>query len=529
MTNDNQLPERVTTTNNVPQEEIELMHRFYNYEIKDGKIKISIPRTEFIDLLLRLNYYRYSIQDSAKAFINIAKGRVSVTNDIEMIYAVEDYIRALPDRAVEKKTQKGDEITVEHYTISPELIRKGLINGIQNLLGKNLDFLRSRSEFVFLRDLEQTKYLYFNNTIIEITPGGIKSQQYADIDKLVWESSIIDFDFQYTETTGDFEDFFEKITGADEHRKLSLMSAIGYLLHDYHDYDLRAVYLTDVNIDFENRAGGTGKGILGKSLMQMLNRRKQEDTTYVAIPGNDFDGTQENRYSRAEINTQLIHIEDAKKKFNPNHLANDVTDGVFVRKMYRDPFVKLMKLLVSTNYSIDFEDATNRRRAFVFELTNYFSDKHRPSDEYEKWFFGKDWDTTDWNQFYSFMIRCCQVFITKGLIASKELNYGNRVLIENTDKDFVAWFADQIESYKADETEHEFVKDNLFLSFTEKYPDALTAYKKQRPKFTEWCQTYCRLKSVRYCEIRSTKDLLIIYPSAQTLAKAKQQKNKLTE
>ena len=88
--NNNELPEKVTTTNDIPQEEIELMHRFYNYEIKYGKIKVSIPRTEFIDLLLRLNYYRYNIQDSANAFIYVNNGRVSVANDTAMIYAVED-------------------------------------------------------------------------------------------------------------------------------------------------------------------------------------------------------------------------------------------------------------------------------------------------------------------------------------------------------------------------------------------------------------------------------------------------------
>ena len=528
MNDKNTLPEKVVTTNAVSQEEIELLHRFYRYEIKDGHIKVNIPRTEFIDLLLRLNYFCYNIQDTSTAFIYVNQGRVSVTNETEMLYAVEDYIRALPERTVEKKIQRGEDFDVMTYTITPELIRKGLINSAQNLTGKNLNFLRSPNQFVFLKDLEKTKYLFFNNSIVEVSEKGINYLQYTDIDKLVWESSIIDFDFAYTEKAGEFEQFFDDITGEDTERKRSLMSALGYLMHDYYEYDLRAIFLTDVNLDFDTRAGGTGKGILGKSLMQMLNRRKKEDTTYIALNGNDFKGFDERRYSRAEINTQLIHIEDATKKFNPTELVNDITDGVFVRKMYADPFVKYMKMMISTNFSIDFDNATTRRRAFVFELTNYFSDKFRPSDKY-KWFFGKDWNADDWNQFYSFMLRCCQIFVINGLITSKAINYDNRVLIENTDKDFVAWFTDQIEPYKADETEHEYSKDTLFSSFLERYPDVLIAYKKQRSKFTEWCQTYCRLKAIRYCEIRSTFDLFVIFPSTQTLDKAKRQKSKLTE
>lgn len=522
------LPEKVATTNDIKQEEIDLMHRFYNYEIKEGKIKISIPRTEFIDLLLKMNYFRYNIQDSANAFIHINNGRVSVTNETAMIYAVEDYIRELPDREVEKKTQSGEEFKVEKYTIKPELIRKGLINGVQNLTGKNLDFLRSRSEFVFLKDTEKAKYLYFNNQVVEITPDGVNSLEYASISKLVWESSIIDFDFEYTEVSGEFEQFVENITGSDERRKNALMSALGYLMHDYYDYDLRAVFITDVNLDFESRAGGTGKGIIGKALMQMLNRRKQEDTTYIALNGSDFKGYDERRYSRAEINTQLIHIEDASKKLNPEDLVNDITDGAFIRKMHTDPFVKLLKIMVSTNFSIDFNSPTTRRRAFIFELTNYYSDKYRPSEDF-KWFFGKDWTADDWNQFYSFMVRCCRIFITHGLCEIEDVNYRNRTLVENTDEDFVAWFSSQIEPYRLNEDEHEFTKPDLFNAFMLKYPGALVAHKKQQAKFTEWCKTYCRLKSIRYCEIRSTNDLFIIYPTPQTMTKSKQQRNKLSE
>lgn len=521
------LPKKIQTTNQKSIEEIELLHKFYSYEIKEKKVKVVINRPGFIDLALQLNFYRFGSSNETNAFVRLVNGRVTVATEEDIQYAIEDYIEQLPDRPVEKKIQEGETISVEHYTITPELIRNSFINNIEKLTArKNLSFLRNKNEFKFLEDAEKDKYIFFNNNIVHINERGISNLSYSEIDKLVWESSIIDFDFTYTEQKGEFEQFFEDITGADDNRKNSLMSVIGYLLHNFYDYDLRAIFLTDVNLDFDTRAGGTGKGIIGKALMQMLNRNKQNDTTYVSIPGTDFNGDKDNRYSRADVNTQLIHIEDAKKTFNMENMVNDITEGVNVRKMYRDPFSKNMKILVSTNFSIDFNSATLKRRGFVFELTNYFSDKFRPSEKY-KWFFGKDWNTDDWNQFYSFMVRCCYTFICKGLIFSNEQNYSNRVLMQSTDPDFVDWFYNQIEPYKAEEMEHTFIKENLFQSFVDKYPDALIAYKKPRPKFTEWCQTYCRLKAVRYCEIRSTLDEFVIYPSAQKLNKSKEQKNKV--
>ncbi|MDR0830013.1 MAG: hypothetical protein LBN95_07880 [Prevotellaceae bacterium] len=56
-----------------------------------------------------------------------------------------------------------------------------------------------------------------------------------------------------------------------------------------------AIYLTDVNVDFSERAGGTGKGILYKALREMCNRDIHKDSTFVRIDGDSFDKKNERR------------------------------------------------------------------------------------------------------------------------------------------------------------------------------------------------------------------------------------------
>jgi hypothetical protein len=332
---------------------------------------------------------------------------------------------------------------------------------------------------------------------------------------------------EYTEERGDFENFIEDITGNSEGRKTSLMTLIGYLMHDYYDYDLRAVFLTDVNYDFEERAGRTGKGIIGKAIARMLNKT-QDDTTYVSIPAPYFQKGDPKRFSRADINTQLLHLEDAVKGFSVEDLITDITDGVQIQRHYQNPFSKFLKIMVSMNFSPDFKGPTLRGRAIIFELTNYFSDTYRPSAKY-KYFWGNSWTQQDYNQFYSFMIRCCFLFMRDGIQEPGEMNYNNRVLMQSTNEEFVIWFTEQIEPYQSYKTEHEFEKEQLFNEYVHSSirQDTLSAYKKPRTTFTHWCQSYCRLKNIDYCEYRSTRDLFIIFPKQETKEKCIRQRKKI--
>jgi len=387
--------------------------------------------------------------------------------------------------------------------------------------------LPSIQNFEFQRDTADTKFFYFNNLVVKLQKNKeLVTMEYSTLTKTVWENNIINRDFTYTESKGDFEQFFEKITGHDSTRKKSLMSMLGYLLHNYFEYDLFAVYLTDVNVEFSERAGGTGKGILYKALREMCNRDIHKDTTFVRIDGDSFDKKNERRYSDVDVSTQICCIDDLKKSQRPDTFITDISEGVSVRKMYADSFYQRLKFLITTNYAPNFDNVSDNRRKKIFELSNYYSDLLRPSDEFKKWFFGVDWEQSDWNDFYSFMIRCTDEFIQNGVTEVSEVNYSDRVIFEQTCEDFVIWFREQINDCVTEHKEKMFLKDDFYNLYLTKYKETLDGYKKPKNKFFDWVRLYCKKKSYPYSEFRSTTDEFYIFPDSATMQRCLNQRKK---
>jgi len=289
---------------------------------------------------------------------------------------------------------------------------------------------------------------------------------------------------------------------------------------------LERAIIEQVNVEFSERAGGTGKGVLYKALREMCNRDIHKDRIFVRIDGDSFDKKNERRYSDVDVDTQICCIDDLKKSQRPDTFITDITEGVSVRKMYADSFYQRVKFLITTNYAPNFDNASDKRRAKIFELSNYYSDVLRPSDEFQKWFFGNEWDCTDWNEFYSFMIRCANEYIQNGISEVSEVNYSNRVILENTSEDFVYWFEEQIINCITERKEKMFLKDSFYSSFSEKYGENFSAYKKPKNKFFEWVRLYCRKKSYPYSEFRSTTDEFYIFPTSETMKKCLAQKGK---
>ncbi|MDR1544382.1 MAG: hypothetical protein LBS50_08270 [Prevotellaceae bacterium] len=517
------------TTPKTDVNEIEILHDFYTYQLakeNDKKeLKLTISKPNFIRLLKRLNFCKYYINGQTASYIYIKNNRAVPVSDDIIFSELTAYIKNLPDRKI---TVNLDKETVIDFTITPERIIDALINNSGNLSNKvTFYFLNFISNLEFQCDLLDTKFFYFNNCVVKLHKGSeITTLDYSDLSKKVWENNIINRDFTYSKRKGDFEQFFEKITGYDSERKKSLMSMMGYLLHNYFNYDLFAIYLTDVNADFTERAGGTGKGILYKALREMLNRDIQKNRIFVRIDGDSFDKKNERRYSDVDVDTQVVCIDDIKKNSRPDTFITDITEGVSVRKMYADSFYQNVKFLITTNFAPDFNNASDRRRAKIFELSNYYSDKLRPSDEFKKWFFGVDWDSAEWNEFYSFMINCSNEYIQKGVTEASDINFSERSIFDNTCDDFVFWINAQIADVSTSATEKMFVKDDFYRNYMEKYSDTLNVYKKPKNKFFEWVRVYCRKKAFPYSEFRSTDDEFYFFPTSDTMKKCLEQRNK---
>lgn len=510
----------------IPEEKIEELHDFYSTSRdKSGELVIKFDKLRIVGLLRKLGYLRYDTPEGQSMYVYCNDQKLRITSQTKIVDAFEDYVRELPDRKIERMLKKDDDEDGEGETYYEKITSRRLLEVLYNSDMSRyfniVDRLRPERPIEFMKDERFAKYLYFNNTCVRITKNGVENIPYSSdlISGYVWESAIVNRDFTYTETPGDFEKFCRNICGKeDKDRFASLQTILGFLMHDNYETDLKAVLLTDVNKETAGKAAGrTGKGLLGKALSHVLNRQSQ-DCKYVAISGKGFDHAAGNGtcYSQADISTQLIHIEDVDKRFDFEDLYNDVTDGAKIRKNYdRFPIKKYIKFMVSANHTIDISSTSTRGRICLFELSNFYNDRHRPTDDFKRRFFESDWTDDDWNQFYSFMCRCCRKYFEKGLIEPTSVNYDERRLEEyfESNKDFMFWFRELISDVFKSKTPMRVVlrKVSVYEQWKTEHPNMQVEQK----YFTIWCKKFLDIKGIPYKEKRSTEDLLIINPAQE--------------
>ncbi|MBK8364513.1 MAG: hypothetical protein IPL24_12870 [Bacteroidetes bacterium] len=138
-----------------------------------------------------------------------------------------------------------------------------------------LEHLPTQSKRI-LRDNKANSYIPFLNTILQVTKTGITLISYFELkDTCIWENHIIKSDFILNNNfeTCHFNIFLKNVTNHDPERYKSIISTIGYLLHNYQSpKNAQAVIFYDETItDFENPQGGTGKGLFVQGLKQIRN------------------------------------------------------------------------------------------------------------------------------------------------------------------------------------------------------------------------------------------------------------------
>ncbi len=520
------LPDRVETRPKADPRDIEAMHNFYTYDKKDG---IKLDKLRIIRLLRRLGYLRYDTPEGAIMYVHTQDRKLRIVNQTQIIDAFEDYVNQLPDRTI-KDTVPADKDDpdappAENKITKQQILTVFYASDMKRYFGI-LDRLRPESPIELMKDTRTTKYYYFNNVCVAVTKDGWRAIPYDsdEIKGYIWESAIINRDFTYTDTKGDFETFCGNISrdtanASDKSRFFALQSILGYLTHDFYEMDLRAVFLTDVNKDQVGKAAGrTGKGLLGKACAQVLNR-KNTDTKYVAIAGKGFKHNDGNGtcYSLADISTQLIHIEDLDtKQFSFEDLYNDITDGAKIRKNYdRYPIVKYVKFMISTNQTVNLAGSSSRGRVCMFELSNFYSDQHRPSDDFKKRFFESDWTDSDWNEFYSFMVRCSIEYLKNGLQEPSSMYYNKRRALETLHQEVVDYITEVLDAYPEIKRQQRCIISKPYL--LKHYQETRDSNYAEQRRITGWFKLYFDIMEIPYREARSTTDIFILYPSKEDL------------
>jgi hypothetical protein len=113
-------------------------------------------------------------------------------------------------------------------------------------------------------------------------------------------------------------------------------------------------------------------------------------------------------------------------------------------------FYNSPKFVVTSNWLLRYnknDDSTNRRFK-EFKIKHYYNINHTPSDEFGKRFF-EDWDSKEWNKFYSFVFRCVNYYLLNGL---------EFIQYDKTDDNYRAEFNDDVKLSEMEPNNEYFTK-----------------------------------------------------------------------
>lgn len=449
-----------------------------NNVLKDVRIKLL----NFYELIYRLGFRRFDV-GTESVFVRIIENRILRQATVtDMQDAVYNWLDQLP------------QVIDEKYGLNKRMIKEKIHKGVSSFFStQRLYILKPKERIEFQRDNYQEKYMYFKNGFLRITAAKQEFLPYADLEGYIWENQQIRRDYQAVKDQPEknyVRRFMELVAGNAE-RFSDLKIITGYLMHQFTDYKLKGIVLTDSKISEDEDEGRTGKTLYARCVGNAMSHdfRDKSITTYVEFNGKDFDPANKHKYADCNLDTNLILINDLRKYVKVESFFNDVTEGVTVDKKGKDPFRIVTKMIFTTNSSLEIKGASAKDRFLEYEFANYFHPGHTPEMEFKHWFF-RDWQPEDWNRFYTFMAECCQVFLGAGCKMKEpdQINLARRKLLEHTAPEFVEW----VETELMPKNGQPHAYGELYEKFTGSYPDFKSDKFKQR-RFKEWLKTYCNL------------------------------------
>lgn len=450
---------------------------------KDGKFKdIVIEHKGYVDVLNNLGFYKLNVGDDGYVFIHIKNNIIQAVTPEKISDAFIHFIKSIP----EWFSFDGHKINLKF------LIEKFYKN--VNFFGKPKLSLLPTIEIESNKDNSDSAYFYYNNGFVECTADGYKFKDYNNLTGYIWKKQIIDFEFkpldnvvlsEETINQSMISEFIYLICNKDFNRYKSLITLMGYLMHDYYKTERKAVVLTDSKISEANE-GRTGKGLFIQALYNVRN--------YTEIPGKSYKQNEPFKHQTVTIDSQLIHIDDPTKAFRIELMYNDITSGLKVEKKGQCAFVIDAKIVISCNKTLSTDGGSSSKgRMYEFELADFFNDEFTPKDYFKKRLFD-DWDNNEWQQFYNFMMAGMCYYFKHGVIKAKPINLVKRRLIDATKIEFYKW----VEDMKFKENEP-YIKGDLCDMFFSEYPELTeNTDRASAVKFGKWFKIFIDLYGYKY-------------------------------
>lgn len=232
---------------------------------------------------------------------------------------------------------------------------------------------------------------------------------------------------------------------------LNKMTAIGYLLHRYHNPGVtKAVIAMDNSISEVGLSmGRSGKSLIGKAIQQMQQTAFFSGKT-IDIADDRFV------WDTVEPGTRTIFIDDVMPNFDFELLFPLITDSITVNRKGRDRFTlsghDKPKFYITTNHVVGRENGSTRDRQFKIAFSDYFDVDYKPEMEFGGQFFSDSWDERQWSLFYNLMGECLVLYFEaqrgrwgvggSGLIAAPSRNLELRGMRQEMTETFFNWAND---------------------------------------------------------------------------------------
>lgn len=457
----------------------------------EEKEEIKFSYDSFIAFLEKNGFYRYDIGENFQ-FIRI-QGKIVYNIDERKIRDfVFEYLRSNEDL---QKVREMMRRSAKTYMSS------SVLEGLKSF---QLDIQR---------DTKNECFLFFKNGFMEITCSGYQMKDYSNLEKYVWEKTIIDLEYKpVTEEEmllSDVYRFFSLainkidpkdlpqyqvlakkdiapdnenplIIAEEEWKKCltrlkSTHTGIGYMIHNYKDPSLtKAFTATDKQIGsaFDSN-GGSGKSLTCKFISKVR--------PVCLVDGHNFKFDDQFCFSKYNMGDTIINFNDVRATFDFSKLFTMMTEEFNFRKMRMDtitvPFEDSPKMFISTNHTLKGEGSSYRRRQHIVEFTDFFNDQNSPQSYFGRQFF-HDWDAMEYSRFYTCMANFVKKFLRDGLVDFPMENYAIRKIIQHAGEEFVDWCdaviipgteyqkLDLLVQFKTNLPGHQFAKDNKTHSFT---------------------------------------------------------------
>lgn len=278
------------------------------------------------------------------------------------------------------------------------------------------------------RDTKEAVYIPFANGVARITADEVCMIDYDDKSiGFFMDCEPLKHTFEYSEKSAnqsDFKDFLframlgreaseDDLTDNEINILISVCSMIGYLISNYKDpSETYAIIFSDAGADEKSRKGGRGKGVLQTALTKVRPS--------ITKQGDSFKTDYTHKFSDLKKEHDVFIIDDTPASFKYNSFYSEITGGINAERKGTEadqiPLEWTPKFLFSTNFAfrVNKEDSSTTRRFLEYQFTNYWNANHKPKDVYKNSFFN-DWDSEQWNSFYSFIVECVQSYLTNGV------------------------------------------------------------------------------------------------------------------